>query len=111
MKLQGRNLKLNMKGEDVRLLHSELRRLGFDIPENEAQVPRYGSGTREVISRFQADHDLESSGIVDDQTTKVIIKSWIFSTSTSTENALREFKANVGLPPDVQINEQVVDLR
>src|SRR5438105_2942428 len=72
MKLQGRDLKINMRGEEVRQLHSELGRLGFDIPENEVQEKRYGRVTREAISRFQADHGLERSGIVDDQTTKVI---------------------------------------
>lgn len=32
MKLQGRNLSIKMKGEDVKLLQSEMHKLGYDNP-------------------------------------------------------------------------------
>ena len=35
MQLWGRNLLVQIQGEDVKLLHKELRLLGFDIPEDE----------------------------------------------------------------------------
>ncbi len=37
MNLQGRNLSLRLKGDDVKLLHSELGELGFQIPNDELQ--------------------------------------------------------------------------
>jgi hypothetical protein len=42
MHLQGRNLSVQMQGEDVKLLHKELRLLGFDIPEDEVVRTFFG---------------------------------------------------------------------
>jgi len=35
MNLQGRNLSIDMQGDDVKLLHSELIQIGFEIPVDE----------------------------------------------------------------------------
>ncbi|HQR35749.1 MAG TPA: neuraminidase-like domain-containing protein [Blastocatellia bacterium] len=57
MKLQGRNLHYDkntpLRGGDVRLLHTELRMLGFPIPLDELEQGIFGPGTDEAIRTFQ----------------------------------------------------------
>ncbi len=72
MNLQDRNLSIEMRGDDVKLLHSELGLLGFTIPDKELQEMALGSGTREVIIQFQKAHDLEPTGVVNERTAKRI---------------------------------------
>lgn len=62
MKLQGRKLELMHHGDDVALLHTELRALDFEI----ADPPDvFGSTTLLAVRRFQSDHHLPVTGIVD----------------------------------------------
>src|SRR5215831_6871972 len=68
--LQGRNLTLRMQGADVRLLQTELTLLGFAIPDGEAGF--FSDGTREAVLTFQARHDLDESGVVDERTAEAI---------------------------------------
>lgn len=69
MKLQGRNVKPNMRGKDVRLLQTELRQLGFDIP-NESGF--FDSITFLAVKEFQQLHGLPAIGIVDAKTARAI---------------------------------------
>ncbi len=69
MKLQGRNLTPNMRGDDVRLLQTELRQLGFDIPD---ELGFFDSTTFIAVKEFQQQHNLPTNGIVDAKTARAI---------------------------------------
>ena len=69
MILQGRNLELNMRGDDVSLLQDELRQLDFDIDESEAS---FGTTTLLAVETFQRQHDLRVNGVVDAITARAI---------------------------------------
>lgn len=66
------DLKLNMKGEDVKLLHQNLVQLGFDIPIDELTHSFFGSGTKKAVKAFQKKNGLKKSGIVNEQTDDLI---------------------------------------
>jgi peptidoglycan hydrolase-like protein with peptidoglycan-binding domain len=72
MKLQGRYLKLEMCGEDVALLHQELQKLGFTIPEHERIQSCFGEGTFAAVKDFQTKHQIKVTGVVDAQTATAI---------------------------------------
>src|SRR2546426_327586 len=67
MKLQGRNLSINTRGEDVRRLHNDLSQLGYAIPDDEREGAVFGSVTHRTIMEFQRRHNLEMTGIVDER--------------------------------------------
>ncbi len=69
MELQGRDLKQNMRGEDVELLQEELRQLGFNIP---SQRGIFDSDTFVAVEKFQRQHNLRATGIVDARTARMI---------------------------------------
>jgi peptidoglycan hydrolase-like protein with peptidoglycan-binding domain len=69
MELQGRNLSLRKRGEDVRLLQEELQQLGFAIADT---LGLFGATTRQAVREFQRQNDLEPTGVVDEQTAAVI---------------------------------------
>lgn len=72
MKLQGRDLKSDLRGADVRLLHFELRLLRLDIPEEETLENHFGEGTQQAVRHFQEQLDLEADGIVGSVTARRI---------------------------------------
>ena len=72
MQLQGRNLKLNMQGADVHLLHFELQLLGHTIADDEVQANRFSVQTKQAVQAFQRGHDLEPTGVVDEATAAAI---------------------------------------
>jgi peptidoglycan hydrolase-like protein with peptidoglycan-binding domain len=72
MQLQGRNLSIEMQGDDIRLLQSELRQLALDIPDEESQEAFFGPGTREVVIGFQEANRLEPTGVADEGTAALI---------------------------------------
>lgn len=72
MQLQGRDLQIEMRGEDVKLLQTELAQLGFEIPDDERNEAFFGPGTREAVVKFQDMHQLERSGVVDRRTAAAI---------------------------------------
>jgi peptidoglycan hydrolase-like protein with peptidoglycan-binding domain len=72
MQLQGRELKVNMRGADVKLLHEELAALGFEIPVSERERSVFGAGTRGIVAGFQRAQGLEPTGVVDERTAVVI---------------------------------------
>ncbi len=67
MKLHGRDLRIRMRGEAVKLLHKELRQLGFDIQKDEVARAFFGTRAGEAVNTFQKAHKLEASGIVDER--------------------------------------------
>ncbi|MGH9311292.1 MAG: peptidoglycan-binding protein, partial [Vicinamibacterales bacterium] len=69
MNLQGRNLELNLRGDDVALLQTELRQLDFQIADPPGL---FGSTTLLSVRRFQAEHDVPVTGIVDARTAALI---------------------------------------
>ena len=73
MKLQGRNLEPNLRGDDVKLLQSELRtlKLKTQIVDPEGF---FGSTTFLAVQEFQKLHGLEATGIVDQETARLINK-------------------------------------
>jgi peptidoglycan hydrolase-like protein with peptidoglycan-binding domain len=47
-----------LRGEDVKLLQSELAQLQLDIPPGEVQAASFGPGTRAAVMKFQRAHGL-----------------------------------------------------
>ena len=72
MQLQGRNLTTGLRGDDVKLLHSELKQLGFLIPSEEVTGGLFGEGTASEVKRFQTSHQLRPTGVVDATTATAI---------------------------------------
>jgi len=72
MKLQDRNLGLQMRGDDVKLLQAELRRLGYTIGDDELVPRRFGKSTRRAVLELQKAHGLETTGVVDEATAGLI---------------------------------------
>ena len=72
MQLQGRQLKANMRGEDVKLLHAELGELGVGIPPVERERMVFGEGTLRAVLLFQGRHHLRRTGVVDERTALAI---------------------------------------
>ena len=56
MNLQGRNLQLNLNGNDVQLLHTELAQIGLPVPDDERQRALFWQGTHDAVVRFQQEH-------------------------------------------------------
>ncbi|HYU31282.1 MAG TPA: peptidoglycan-binding protein, partial [Thermoanaerobaculia bacterium] len=73
MKLQGRDLSNGTRGDDVRLLHRELRLLGFRlIPDNEIHPGIFGTHTFAAVREVQRQAGLPVTGVVDTATARVI---------------------------------------
>jgi peptidoglycan hydrolase-like protein with peptidoglycan-binding domain len=72
MELQGRELKIEMRGDDVKLLQKELLSLGLEISEQEVARALFGRATREAVSKFQEAHAIAITGSVDERTAKAI---------------------------------------
>lgn len=73
MKLQGRNLSNGTQGDDVRLLHRELRQLGIrSIPNDETRPGIFGPHTLVAVREIQEKAGLAVTGIVDERTARVI---------------------------------------
>ncbi len=65
MSLIGRELALNMRGDDVAELHRALNRADLSIPEDELSGAVFGEGTAWALQRFQERIGLEQSGALD----------------------------------------------
>ena len=72
MNLQNRNLTLETHGDDVRLLHTELRQLGFNIRARETQGGVFGESTYQAVIDFQRTRGLRPNGVVDSSTAAAI---------------------------------------
>lgn len=86
MKLQGRNLSLQMDGEDVKVLHRELSQLGYTIPAQEIERGLFEKGTYEAVLMFQQTRNLRATGVVDEATAKAINDSFIVQGTVRREN-------------------------
>jgi hypothetical protein len=66
MNLQGRDLRLGLTVDDVRLLHTELTLLNFPIPDNERYGGLFGPATFAAVQQCQAlfSHPLGPIGVV-----------------------------------------------
>ena len=71
MNLQGRNLEPNLRGDDVKLLQSELRLLKLKTQIVD-QDGFFGSTTFLAVQEFQQLHGLAATGIVDERTATLI---------------------------------------
>ncbi|MBN8490708.1 MAG: hypothetical protein J0M00_04675 [Burkholderiales bacterium] len=66
MNLQGRFLHLadpRQRGDDVRLLHTELRQLGLEIPPEDWDAASFGEGTGRAVGKFQERFEAELRAI------------------------------------------------
>jgi hypothetical protein len=73
MKLQGRNLQLGMKGDDVKQLHDELALLDFPIDTDARKKKVFDDGmTLRAVKAVQEKCGLKVTGIVDEATAKAI---------------------------------------
>jgi peptidoglycan hydrolase-like protein with peptidoglycan-binding domain len=68
MNLEGRNLHINLRGDDVRRLQEELSQLGLPVSVSGF----FDSITFLAVQRFQREHNLEPTGIVDEETARRI---------------------------------------
>src|SRR5215203_4325078 len=71
MNLQGRNLEPNLRGDDVKLLQSELRLLKLKTQIVD-QDGFFGSTTFLAVQEFQKSRGLEATGVVDERTATLI---------------------------------------
>ncbi len=69
MKPDARNLSVNMRGEDVKLLQKRLSKLGFSIEDKDGL---FGKTTRRAVLDIQKKHGLKATGIVDKETAELI---------------------------------------
>jgi peptidoglycan hydrolase-like protein with peptidoglycan-binding domain len=65
MELMGRDLSPGLRGDDVRRLQTELNQLGFLIPVTETAAGFFGQATLDAVERFQKNHGLPVTGVVD----------------------------------------------
>jgi Tc toxin complex TcA C-terminal TcB-binding domain/Neuraminidase-like domain/Salmonella virulence plasmid 28.1kDa A protein/Putative peptidoglycan binding domain len=72
MKLNGRDLTRGLSGDDVKLLHFELKQLGFTIPGAEVDIATFGVETFAAVRLFQTSHQLRPTGTVDQITATAI---------------------------------------
>lgn len=96
MKLQGRELKINLSGEDVRLLHRELATLGLPIPDQERREGVFGEGTLKAVTRFQKERGMEPTGVVDAEMAGAINAAVDAATFTVEGKVASRFRAGVG---------------
>jgi peptidoglycan hydrolase-like protein with peptidoglycan-binding domain len=68
MNLSGRNLSVDLQGDDVALLQTELTAIGLSIPPAEVAKKAFAAGTLAAVQKFQKSQGLEASGVVDPRT-------------------------------------------
>ena len=61
-----------MQGEDVYLIHTELKRLRYELPPEETERSFFDEGTLQTVLDFQRKHSLEPTGVVDQRTAHAI---------------------------------------
>jgi hypothetical protein len=86
MKLQARNLSLQMDGADVKLLQTELGQRGYVIPPQETEKGYFGEETRRAVFMFQQARGLLTTGIVDDVTARAINDAFLVQGTVRREN-------------------------
>jgi Neuraminidase-like domain/Putative peptidoglycan binding domain len=76
MNLSGRDLKIDLQGDDVALLHKELVALGLAVSADETAKTFFGKTTFEAVRRFQDTHKLPVTGVVEASTAAAINKDF-----------------------------------
>src|SRR5262245_20878836 len=119
MNLQGRDLKRDLRGDDVALLQRELAIIGFTVPEVERDQGAFGQGTHEAVTRFQNQSCLEPTGVVDAETARAINAAVDALTFTVEGKVVSRLRAGVGglrveivdknVGADVRLAEAVTD--
>ncbi len=59
VELKGRNLQIQMHGEDVKLLQSRLQQLGYAVQAKESEEQFFGEATEKAVLEFQEKHGLK----------------------------------------------------
>ena len=72
MNLQGRDLKRDMRGDDVALLQRALMLIGHEVPVEERRDAVFGAGTVKAVKCFLKERGMEITGMVDAQTARAI---------------------------------------
>jgi hypothetical protein len=62
MNLQDRDLKLNLRGDDVALLLRDLAITGLTVPDAERDQSLFGQGTYEAVAQLRALHGANRRG-------------------------------------------------
>ena len=65
-------LKLQMKRSQVADLHQALTLIGIEVAEIEKENRRFGTSTRTAVRKFQTDHQLPVTGVVDESTANAL---------------------------------------
>jgi len=94
MNLQGRDLKIQLSGDDVRLLHTELAQIGLEVPERLRAF--FGEGTRDAVANFQNVHRLEPTCVVDAATASAVNRAVEAITCTVAGTAASPDRAGLG---------------
>ncbi|SDD50071.1 Putative peptidoglycan binding domain-containing protein [Bacillus wiedmannii] len=61
-------LSLNMRGKAVKELHSQLEKVGAELPASETTESIFGVGTRDTLLQLQEKYNLAHTGVFDDAT-------------------------------------------
>lgn len=69
MKPDARNLSVNMRGEDVKLLQKTLSKLGFSIEDKDGF---FGRTTRWTVLDIRKKYGMKATGILDKETAELI---------------------------------------
>ena len=81
-------LSLGSYGHEVKLLHQQLRRLGFNVGSSEVARSLFGPSTRAALERWQRRHGLKVTGVLDPSAYVVLMSARAASArhTGSTEN-------------------------
>src|SRR5437879_3392810 len=102
MKLSRRTLKLRVTGEDVRLLHTALVQLGLPVPQPEQEHGAFLQGTYQAVVRFQKEHELDPTGVVNAETARAI-HSAVSALSGKSVLATSDIRYNAASPTTLDI--------
>lgn len=120
MRLSADNLSLNLTGNDVKLLHIELRRLDYEITPQELDSATFDKSTYMAVWEFQKSQNLEATGVVERATVDAINQALIYrglkpydsladaSPGPSPSRPLSHYTFGAGEPPGFIIQGQVL---
>jgi peptidoglycan hydrolase-like protein with peptidoglycan-binding domain len=98
--MEADTLSIGAFGPNVSALHTTLQRLGYAIGESELRRAFFGPVTRQVLQRFQTEHQLAASGRLDDGTAKAIIAALSAKTTTGGAGSKAAPDPNVSFRPN-----------
>ncbi|MEQ4720639.1 neuraminidase-like domain-containing protein [Nonomuraea sp. B19D2] len=95
MRLRGRELHLDTYGDDVAALQFELARLGFAIDASERRPAFFGESTLRAVREFQHEAGLEPTGVVDEETARLLTRAAGDGTPPGTRDSRYRVKGRV----------------